>query len=319
MEEFKPEDGLRSDVDDRPSRHQKKAPTSTPFLEHYGITRQHIMIAIGIIVLLILMWLISSILTSSGPATSGSNSDNTGARDINLSSQNNNVPSGEPQLLQGQDISPTPTQAQPQDNNDQQQRLTIPGDVVDTLGNNSGFLLPTGDASLSSAAGGASSAANNPVTGTTSGSKTTTNRPADAITSRPAHTAGTSPATAGTKPASSKSSNASSSTNASTSAAAKGSYSGRTSSLKQIPASHYTLQLSGASRSDTLQAFARQHNLQQYWVYETQHNGKPWYVLVSGNYSSISAAKQAITTLPPDVQAKSPWVKPVSKVHQEIK
>ncbi|VTR61935.1 Uncharacterized protein conserved in bacteria [Serratia fonticola] len=39
-------------------------------------------------------------------------------------------------------------------------------------------------------------------------------------------------------------------------------------------------------------------------VYETKRDGKPWYVLVSGNYASSAEAKRAIATLPAEVQAK---------------
>ncbi|MBX9334200.1 SPOR domain-containing protein, partial [Serratia marcescens] len=47
--------------------------------------------------------------------------------------------------------------------------------------------------------------------------------------------------------------------------------------------------------------------------------GKPWYVLVSGNYASSAEAKRAIASLPADVQAKKPWVRPVHQVQQDLK
>ncbi len=89
--------------------------------------------------------------------------------------------------------------------------------------------------------------------------------------------------------------------------------------LKKLPSSHFTLQLSSASRSDTLEAFARQQKLKNYQVYETQRNHKPWFVLISGNYASSSAAKKAIATLPAEVQAQKPWVKSMRQVHQQLK
>ena len=95
--------------------------------------------------------------------------------------------------------------------------------------------------------------------------------------------------------------------------------SGSGSSLQSTPASHYTLQLSSASRSDTLNAYAKQQKLQNYQVYATQRDGKAWYVLVSGNYASAAEAKRAIATLPADVQAKKPWAKPVRQVQQDLK
>lgn len=95
--------------------------------------------------------------------------------------------------------------------------------------------------------------------------------------------------------------------------------SGSGSSLKTAPGSHYTLQLSSASRSDTLNAFAKRQNLPHFMVYETKRDGKPWYVLVSGNYASSAEAKRAIATLPAEVQAKKPWVRPVQQVQQDLK
>ena len=95
--------------------------------------------------------------------------------------------------------------------------------------------------------------------------------------------------------------------------------SGANTSLKGAPASHYTLQLSSASRSESLNAFAKKQNLSHYWVYETTRNGKPWYVLVSGSYSSPAEAKRAVSTLPAEVQAKNPWVRPMAQVQKDLK
>lgn len=79
--------------------------------------------------------------------------------------------------------------------------------------------------------------------------------------------------------------------------------------LKTILAQEYTLQLSSASRAVTLHAYAKQQNIKNYLVHSTIRNGKPWYVLVSGKYTSPASAKRAIMTLPMDVQAKKPWVR----------
>ena len=83
--------------------------------------------------------------------------------------------------------------------------------------------------------------------------------------------------------------------------------------MRDTPASpgqgRFTLQLSGASKFNTLDAFAKQQKLTDYHINETKRAGKPWFVLVSGDYASLSAAKKAITTLPADVQTKKPWVR----------
>ncbi len=79
------------------------------------------------------------------------------------------------------------------------------------------------------------------------------------------------------------------------------------------------MQLSGASRQDTLEAFAKKNLNGNYAIYKTQRNGNPWYVLIYGNYRNISEAKQAVSSLPAPVQAKQPWVRPMKHVHQDLK
>ncbi|MBI6547812.1 SPOR domain-containing protein [Xenorhabdus lircayensis] len=89
--------------------------------------------------------------------------------------------------------------------------------------------------------------------------------------------------------------------------------------LLEAPANRFTLQLSSASRSDTLIAFAKKHNLTNYNVYETKRDSKTWFILIHGNYSSVSDAKSAISSLPVEVQAKKPWVRKLQQVQQDLK
>ena len=87
-------------------------------------------------------------------------------------------------------------------------------------------------------------------------------------------------------------------------AAKTGKTAGDVSSMKSAPSGHYTLQLSSSSNYDNLNNWAKKEKLDKYVVYETSRNGQPWYVLVSGIYASKDEAKRAVTSLPPDVQAK---------------
>ncbi|MBD2812039.1 SPOR domain-containing protein [Xenorhabdus sp. Vera] len=89
--------------------------------------------------------------------------------------------------------------------------------------------------------------------------------------------------------------------------------------LLKAPANRFTLQLSSASRYDTLVAFAKKHNLSNYKVYETKRDGKTWFILIHGNYSSVSDAKNAISSFPAEVQAKKPWVRKLQQVQQDLK
>ncbi len=101
--------------------------------------------------------------------------------------------------------------------------------------------------------------------------------------------------------------------------ASTGKSTGNVSSLKSAPSSNYTLQLSSSSSYDNLNGWAKKSNLKNFVVYETTRNGQPWYVLVSGVYSSKDEAKRAVATLPADVQAKNPWAKPIRQVQSDLK
>ncbi|CAI1186627.1 Uncharacterized protein conserved in bacteria [Serratia proteamaculans] len=339
MDEFKPEDDLRPDSSDRrPARSRKPAPGP-----RFAVSRQHLMIGIGILVLLLLIIGIGSALKAPTKHEAAQDSAQNGAaKDINLSGSssltagNTGVPGGttdandnngvssssQPQTVSVPPISSTPTEAQPQPaQGGAQQRVDLPGNMSDALSAQQGQVdaatqgmsgpastLPTAPATLMN--GAAAKEAVRPVQGTAPQQHKT---PAKTV-SKPAATATQhkSPTTVYTPaPASSAKAGA-----ASTKAEA---VSGSGGSLQSAPASHYTLQLSSASRSDTLNAYAKQQKLQHYLVYSTKRDGKPWYVLVSGNYASSAEAKRAIATLPADVQAKKPWVRPVRQVQQDLK
>lgn len=130
------------------------------------------------------------------------------------------------------------------------------------------------------------------------------------------------PATTATAPKATPAPTATASTPAASapaSSASTGKSTGNVSSLKSAPSTNYTLQLSSSSSYDNLNGWAKKSNLKNFVVYETTRNGQPWYVLVSGVYSSKDEAKRAVATLPADVQAKNPWAKPIRQVQSDLK
>ncbi|MGL5698247.1 MAG: cell division protein DamX, partial [Kluyvera sp.] len=136
--------------------------------------------------------------------------------------------------------------------------------------------------------------------------------PATTETTKPAPTATATTSTAATKAPAATSTTAPAAT-------ATGKSAGDVNALKSASGSHYTLQLSSSSNYDNLNGWAKKENLKNYVVYETSRNGQPWYVLVSGIYASKDAAKNAVATLPADVQAKNPWAKPLHQVQSDLK
>lgn len=356
-EDFSTDDDLRPDASDRrPTKARaRKQRVSGPKLP---VSRQHLIMGIGILVLLLVIISIGSALKS--PDKSGSQPQTTdgGARDINLSGSSSlaggntasNVTDtndgsgvsnsslnggGQPQNVSVPPISPTPTQAAPQQQPANQQRVDLPGNLSDALSppanqapnqvnNLIQSTLPTEPATLAGRTQGTV-----PTMTTGSSIRPVQARPSAPATSKPTtkprqeRPAATKPqqstptrTASASKPAAPARSSAAPATTATRGGATAG---GSASAFKSASGSHYTLQLSGASRPDSLNAFAKQQKLSNYVVYETTRNGKPWYVLVNGIYASPAAAKQAVASLPAEVQAKQPWARSLSQVQKELK
>lgn len=322
MDEFKPEDDLRPDASDRRPSRSRRSATGPSF----SLSRQHLMIGVGILVLLVLILGIGSALKA---PTQHETAQQGAARDINLSdssslTSNNGVPGGttdthdnngvgqpqQPQNISVPPISSTPSEAQPMPpQGGAQQRVELPGNMTDAL------------SSQQSQVDAVAQSLNAPVSGLPTAPATVMSGAGARETTRPTYNNATPTAQQRKTPVKTAAKPSATTTTVYTPPAAvkSGVVSGSVGSITAAPGSHYTLQLSSASRSDTLKAFAKQQNLQNFTVYETKRDGKPWFVLVSGNYASSADAKRAVATLPAEVQAKKPWVRPVHQVQQDLK
>ncbi|WES89867.1 SPOR domain-containing protein [Dickeya fangzhongdai] len=351
MDEFNQEEELKPDTSDRrPARQQRRSKGfAAPSV---SLSRQHTMIGIGIVVLVLLIIGIGSALQSPSQNKSSAPSQPAGSdRNIDLSSSMSssqepgtpppppaaalqpsspapvaapNAGAGSAQTLSGQPVSGTPTQAPLPSQNSNQQRIELPGNITDALSqpqqqdrvNALSSGLPTEPATVLAPAtkgGRAQPAEKSPahVQAEKQPSPASHKTAAEAKESaKPAANAHRAPTTAVTPAPASKPAAA---TKPATSA---GSQSGT--AIQSAPAGHFTLQLSSASREDSLKAYAREQRLANYWVYETKRDGRPWYVLVNGVYASPEDAKRAIASLPADVQAKKPWVRPIRQVKQDL-
>ena len=343
MDEFEPEDELKPDASDRrPTRPRKSS--SAPKVK-VPVSRQHMMMGIGILVLLLVVLGIGSALTGPDEKKPATNTANNGAapsaggseKNIDLSGstsmsgQQNATPSAESSAPQntagtaapaGNDsqsismpsVSSTPTQAAPVDTPANQQRVTLPGDLNTALNNQQGSVdaaaqgaqgnssLPTAPATVS----GNGKAITPPAMRPETPARTSNNG------TRETHASTPHKAPAASKPAPVKDNNT---RTTATRNAAPATSSGASKSLPS--GGNYTLQLSGASKEESLNAWARKQNLSGYHVYKTTRNGEPWYVLVSGAYATPADAKRAVASLPAEVRAANPWVKPLSQVKKE--
>lgn len=321
------DNNMRADVSDRgPQRERSKPRTSM------SLSRQHIKIGIGILVLLLFILLMSSALNS---PTSDSVT-NSQPREVNLGNTSANAPQsptdintpagpqpGSTTLLEigAPPISGMPTQSPPLLKSPNQQRVEIPGEITDALSAQQEQINRLKETEIlgSSSQSGETQSSGSQITTSSDGLSTTShqnsaNQPTQ-VNNKPI---------VETKAQSTKeakiSTTASTLTTSSKASSARGSMMpGSMAELTVIPASHVTLQVSSASRSDTLLAFAKKNNMTDYWVYPTRRDGKPWFILVTGNYASSSEARAALSTLPKDVQTNKPWVRSVQQVQQDLK
>ncbi|PZD63960.1 SPOR domain-containing protein [Pantoea ananatis] len=347
MDEFKPDDELKPDASDRrPSRPRKSSSaTKAP------VSRQHVMMGVGILVLLLLVLGIGSALNGSDDSKSSSASDNKNApasgtagtgneKNIDLSgstamSGGQNAAGTQPSSSTAQNapgtdssagatnaprdismppVASTPTQAAPVETPANQQRVTLPGDLNSALTNQ--------QQQVDGAVQGAENSSSLPtapatVSGKAVSAPATTGRASSGQTAVAPRHMREQPVKTTTRPAASEhKTHTTPAHTAANTAPAKAAGSGAAAS-KSLPGGNYTLQLSGASKAESLNAWARKQNLSAYHVYKTTRNGQPWYVLVSGAYATPADAKRAVATLPAAVRAQNPWVKPVSQVRKE--
>lgn len=349
---------VAQDEEDRPRRRRPPAANKP------SVSRQHIMLGVGILVLLLIIFGIGSALKGPSSNVNAGANNASSERNINLSggsmTQENTVTNASPDASaqSGGDardislppISSTPTQSLPAQTQDGQQRMEIQGDLNNALtppqdgqvqmGDTASSTLPTQPATVAGIGNGGSREpqASRPaqVTEPRRPPRQTTvieaphkqpqrqapaksePKPAVKAPTQTASTPAKAPvATSTPKAAESKPAAASAGTTTSSSAAKAST--GNVGALTSASPSHYTLQLSSSSNYANLNAWAKKEKLQDYVVYQTQREGKPWFVLVKGVYASKDEAKRAVSSLPADVQAKNPWTKPISQVQSDLK
>ncbi|MBC8953379.1 SPOR domain-containing protein [Xenorhabdus sp. PB62.4] len=300
--EFKPDTSDRS-----PQRSRKQS--NQPKL---AVSRQQMMIGVGILVLLLLIIAISSALKSPTEHEKQQSSEAT-EKSIDLSgssslspdtqgseqSEDKAPPANESSINGPREISPPPVSSTPSKDlapatgtGGYNQRIELPGDITDALNQQQSNINHSVQKDLTPP----------PIKPTATPQKT------EKMT--PPKIEKESQSKAATKPVSG---NNQATHNSHVNAKSAGG------DLLKAPANRFTLQLSSASRSDTLIAFAKKHNLNNYRVYETKRDGKAWFILIHGNYGSVSDAKIAISSLPAEVQAKKPWVRKLQQVQQDLK
>ncbi len=84
--------------------------------------------------------------------------------------------------------------------------------------------------------------------------------------------------------------------------------------------SGYTLQMLGARNEDSVMEFVGgQADPDAFYYFSTIYKGKPWYVVVYGEYPDRDAAVAGIARLPKVLQQRRPWARSVSGVQNDIR
>ena len=90
--------------------------------------------------------------------------------------------------------------------------------------------------------------------------------------------------------------------------------------LLSYPAGDYTVQLLGSHTEASVQQFvAAKQFATRHGYFETQHQNRPWYVVVLGHYENRHAATRAIQNLPESLRSLQPWVRNMDDIQADIR
>lgn len=89
--------------------------------------------------------------------------------------------------------------------------------------------------------------------------------------------------------------------------------------IMSFPASEFTVQLLGASSRSNVEAFVQRNSTSPLYWFESQNQGRPWYVVIHGNYSSRAAATSAASSLSGELGRLQPWVRSIGAVQNDIR
>ena len=89
---------------------------------------------------------------------------------------------------------------------------------------------------------------------------------------------------------------------------------------RQRPATEYALQLLGTrSRQAALDFMKAQAGLTELGYFETEHEGRPWFVVTQGAYANRTQAQQAVARLPEALRKQQPWPRSMGSIQQSLR
>lgn len=82
---------------------------------------------------------------------------------------------------------------------------------------------------------------------------------------------------------------------------------------------HFTLQIMGSRSEDAVRRFIdRELSAFNRGYFEARHEGNPWFVVVSGHFTSRAAANRALSDLPANIRSMEPWIRSMGDVQAAI-
>jgi len=85
-----------------------------------------------------------------------------------------------------------------------------------------------------------------------------------------------------------------------------------------LPDNQFTVQLLGAASRTNVEAFVQRNPSTPLYWFETENQGRPWYVVIHGSYASRAAAQTAADALDGELGALQPWIRRLGAVHRDI-
>lgn len=90
--------------------------------------------------------------------------------------------------------------------------------------------------------------------------------------------------------------------------------------ILNMPSKNYALQILGSSNEQRIKEFIKENNMTAKAQYfKGTYQGKAWYILLYGNYTTREAATKAIDTLPANIKKLQPWPREYAQVQRAIK
>ena len=85
-----------------------------------------------------------------------------------------------------------------------------------------------------------------------------------------------------------------------------------------LPESFYVIQLVALRSKADLEAFVDDHGLPPMSGALVEKNGERWFVLLAGVYEDLDTAQRALASLPENLKAMNPWLRPIASLREAM-